>query len=425
LNAARSRGAAWLALGLALAAFSAISCGGTARDGQRRSDGATVAQDRAPTDDPAPRRPSKVYYVSHNGNDAHDGSRKRPWRTIAHAAARAGPGSLVRVRPGHYPGPIVLRRSGRPGRRITFAASTRWRARISATSSASLAVVQIDGDYVDVEGFDVSGRGGDGTAGIAMQGSYQRALGNHVHDVVIACNGGVNGGAGIVAGSGNPNYGTHDLEVAGNLVHDVVGTPTRRCNGVQGIYAAVPRVRIVNNIAYRNGHDCITSWHAASQLTIVNNTVADCPAAGITIGSGDTGAAPKGNHDSFVANNLVLRNRQGIVETTDGRHPVGRGNHYVDNLIFASGPLDAFRPGNSLSREASVSGTLGTDPRLLSGDHYRLTAASPAIDAGTKVRAPSSDFDDVARPQGRGVDIGAYEWRSPARSVPAATSATG
>ena len=415
MSAARSRGAACLALWLALSGFSATSCGGTARDGQRRSDEATAAQDRAPTaDDPAPRRPSKVYYVARNGSDAHDGSRKRPWRTIAHAAARAGPGSLVRVRPGHYPGPIVLPRSGRPGRRITFASSTRWGARISATSSESLAVVQIDGDYVDVEDFDISGRGGDGTAGIAMQGSYQRALGNHVHNVVVACNGGANGGAGIVAGSGNPGYTNHDLEVAGNLVHDVVGTPTRRCNGVQGIYAAVPRVRLVNNVAYRNGHDCITSWHAASQLTIINNTVADCPAAGITVGSGDTGAAPRGNHDTFVANNLVLRNRQGIVETTDGRHPVGRGNRYVDNLIFASGPLDAFRPGNSLSREASVSGTLGTDPRLLTGDRYHLTAASPAIDAGTKMRAPLSDFDDVARPQGRGVDIGASEWRSTA-----------
>ena len=180
-----ARGSGVLALWLALSALSAMSCGGTARDGQRRSDGATAAQDlRARSDDPAPRRPSKVYYVSRNGSDAHDGSRKRPWRTIAHAAARAGPGSLVHVRPGHYPGPIVLRRSGRPGRRITFAATTRWGAKISATSSGSLAVVQIDGDYVDVEGFDITGRGGDGTAGIAMQGSNQRAIANRVHDVV-------------------------------------------------------------------------------------------------------------------------------------------------------------------------------------------------------------------------------------------------
>jgi hypothetical protein len=321
----------------------------------------------------------------------------------------------VRVRAGRYHGPIVLRRSGRPGRRISFVSDTRWGAKINATSSGSLGVVQLDGDYVDFEGFDITGRGGDGTVGIAMQGSFQRAIANHVHDVIVACDGGSNGGAGIVAGSGNPDYRNHDLEVVGNLVHDVVGAPTRRCGGVQGIYAAVPRVRIVNNIAYRNAHDCITSWHAATQLTIVNNTVADCPGAGITVGSGDTGAGPRGNHDAFVANNLVYRNRQGIVETTDGRHRMGPGNRYVNNLVFASGPLAAFSPGNNLYRGASVMGTVDADPKLVTGDRsYRPTAGSPAIDAGTRTRAPSSDFEGVSRPRGRGVDIGAYEWRTTA-----------
>jgi hypothetical protein len=319
---------------------------------------------------------------------------------------------VVRVGPGHYRGPIVLRRSGRPGRRISFVSATRWAARISATSSRSLGVVQIDGDYVDVEGFDISGRGGDGTVGIAMQGSFQRAIANHVHDVIVACDGGTNGGAGIVAGSGNPNYRNHDLEIFGNLVHDVVGAPTRRCAGVQGIYAAVPRVRIIDNIAYRNAHDCITSWHAATQLTIVNNTVADCPGAGITVGSGDTGAGPRGNHDTFVANNLVYRNGQGIVETTDGQHRMGPGNRYLNNLVFASGPSAAFKPGNALYAGAVVSGTVDADPGFVEGDRsYRPPAGSPAIDAGTAKRAPSSDFEGVRRPQGRGVDIGAYEWR--------------
>jgi hypothetical protein len=420
VRAARSRRwrhAACAAVWLLFAAVAAVSCGASTHDGDRRSRDVTTAADgeRLRMDDPVPARPSRVYYVSPRGSDARDGSRTRPWRTIEHAAARAGPGSVVRVRAGHYRGPVVLRRSGMPGRRISFVSASRWGARIDATSLGSIAVVAIDGDYVDMEGFDISGRGGDGTAGIAMNGSYQRAIANRVHDVLVACDGGLNGGAGIVAGSGNPDYGNHDLDVIGNVVHDVVGSPTRRCGGVQGIYAAVPRVRVINNIAYRNAHDCITSWHAATQLTIVNNTAADCPGAGITVGSGGTGAGPRGNHDTFVANNLVYRNRQGIVETTDGRHRMGPGNRYVNNLIFASGPVAAFRPGNLLYRGASVSGTVDADPRLATSDHgYRPSAGSPAIDAGTRTRAPSSDFDGVSRPQGRGVDIGAYEWRSTA-----------
>jgi hypothetical protein len=44
---------------------------------------------------------------------------------------------------------------------------------------------------------------------------------------------------------------------------------------------------------------------------------------------------------------------------------------------------------------------------------YRLKAKSPAIDAGTTTGAPRTDFDGVRRPQGRGIDIGAFEWRQP------------
>jgi Right handed beta helix region/Protein of unknown function (DUF1565) len=384
---------AWLAL-------SAASCGGAATSStqHRASEAASRSQD---------------YYVSTKGSDRGDGSRKRPWRTIAHAASRAGPGSTVHVAAGSYAGPVTLSRSGNAGRRIRFVSDTRWGARIRASSSGSLGVVQVSGDYVDVVGFDVSGRGGDGTAGIVVPGSYDRVIGNHVHDVVVACDGGTNGGGGIVAGGGNPDYSNHDIQVIGNLVHDIVGTPTRRCVGVQGIYASVARVRIVNNVVYRNADDCITSWHAASQLTIANNTSLDCPGAGVKVSSGGPGATPRGNFHSTVTNNMVYGNGQGIVETSDGHHPVGPGNRYINNLVYRSRSGDGLEPGDSLARRAVVSGTISADPRLLGESaHYRLSARSPAIDAGTNTAAPPTDFDGVPRPQGKRVDIGAFEWRS-------------
>ncbi|HIJ74792.1 MAG TPA: right-handed parallel beta-helix repeat-containing protein, partial [Candidatus Hydrogenedentes bacterium] len=43
-----------------------------------------------------------------------------------------------------------------------------------------------------------------------------------------------------------------------------------------------------------------------------------------------------------------------------------------------------------------------------SGD-LRLRAGSPCIDSGTSIGAPATDIRDVARPQGAGVDMGAYE----------------
>jgi hypothetical protein len=44
-----------------------------------------------------------------------------------------------------------------------------------------------------------------------------------------------------------------------------------------------------------------------------------------------------------------------------------------------------------------------------SGD-YHLKAGSPAIDAGTSVGAPSTDFDGKPRPQGN-IDIGPYQYQ--------------
>jgi hypothetical protein len=406
------RRAACAAVWLGLSACAAVSCG-TSRQGVDRT------ADVAPPD-AAPPAASRMVdrYVSRKGSDGNDGSRRRPWRTIAHAAAQAGPGTTVHVAPGHYAGPVVLRRSGRSGRRIHFVSETRWGARITATASGPLGIVDVAGDYVDVEGFDVSGSGGDGTVGIVVPGSNVRVLRNRVHDVTVACDGGLNGGGGIVAGGGRPDYANHDIQVIGNLVHDVVGTPSRRCGGVQGIYASVARVSIANNVVYRNAHDCITSWHAATELTIANNTALDCPGAGITIGSGGPGATGSGNVRTVVTNNLVVDNGQGVVETSDGVHRVGPGNRYLNNLVFRSGSGD-LRPGDAPSRGAVVSGTVSSDPRLMGpANAYRPRTGSPAIDAGTTTGAPRSDFDGVRRPQGRRIDIGAFEWRSPAGRAP-------
>ncbi len=44
--------------------------------------------------------------------------------------------------------------------------------------------------------------------------------------------------------------------------------------------------------------------------------------------------------------------------------------------------------------------------------NYHLNETSPAIDAGSGVNAPTIDKDGIARPQGNGIDIGAYEFTS-------------
>ena len=45
-----------------------------------------------------------------------------------------------------------------------------------------------------------------------------------------------------------------------------------------------------------------------------------------------------------------------------------------------------------------------------SGD-YRLANTSPLIDKGLSGNAPPTDLVGTTRPQGNGVDIGAYEYK--------------
>jgi hypothetical protein len=56
------------------------------------------------------------------------------------------------------------------------------------------------------------------------------------------------------------------------------------------------------------------------------------------------------------------------------------------------------------------SDAITTDPGFLGADDFRLGAGSPAIDAGQAGDFVTTDLDGVARPQGAGWDMGAYEF---------------
>lgn len=57
-------------------------------------------------------------------------------------------------------------------------------------------------------------------------------------------------------------------------------------------------------------------------------------------------------------------------------------------------------------------GNIDADPEFVDpfGGDFRVTSASPCIDAGASVGAPEADYFGVARPQGAGVDVGFAEF---------------
>jgi parallel beta-helix repeat protein len=340
-------------------------------------------------------------YVSTTGSDSNAGSAQKPLRTITRAASLAKASTTVHVAPGVYKENVKTTRSGTSTGHVRFVSDTKWGAKI--VGSGTEAMWTNSGNYVDIANFDISG---SGRLGILNLGSYTLMAGNHVHNLAVSggCTG--SGGAGIV----NANYSSSDGDIIGNVVHDI-GVPGK-CNGVQGIYLSNLRGHIMNNIVYRASAWGIHLWHAANNVTIANNTVfqngAGGMGGGIVIGTGDSPGGVVLDYTKVI-NNIVYANpAAGISEYCySGQNCIGAHNTVANNLVYANGRAITMKVG-------SATGTISADPKFVGyaangTGNYRLQSSSPAVNKGLAASAPAYDIDNVARPRGGAVDIGAYE----------------
>jgi parallel beta-helix repeat protein len=358
-----------------------------------------------------PQLSGRQFYISPNGSDSNDGSAGAPWRTFSHADSVVQPGDWVHVAVGTYDmgnedgGRLKTTTSGTSSARIHWVSDQKWGARLTSSQGGNNAVWWTLGDFVDIQGFDISGFV---PLGIYNEGSNTRMIANLVHDVSI---GGCasEGGAGIEDGNWNAS---NDDEI-GNWVYNI-GDYNTTCAMVHGIYKANRGGHIYNNVVYRAEGWGIHLFHAATNVTIANNTIFNNAYGGIVIG-GQSGDYPGGSgvdDNTLVTNNIVYRNGlpsgaegNGIEEYGD----VGGNNHYINNLVTQNGPAD----WNLL--HASPQGTVDANPGFVnyqdngSGD-YHLQSGSPAVNAGTSQGAPSFDFSFGPRPIGGAWDIGAYEF---------------
>jgi parallel beta-helix repeat protein len=360
---------------------------------------------------PPPPLSGRQFYISPNGSDSNDGSSGAPWHSFSHADRVVQPGDWVHVLPGSYNmdnedgGRLKTTTGGTASARIHWVSDQKWGAKLRASIGGNNAVWWTLGDFVDIQGFDVSGFV---ALGIFNEGSNTRMIGNLVHDVSIGGCASL-GGAGIEDG----NWNASNDDVIGNWVYNI-GDYNTTCAEVHGIYKANRGGHIYNNVVYRSQGWGIHLFHAATNVTIANNTIFNNAYGGIVIG-GESGDFPGGsgvNDNTLVTNNIIYRNGlpsgavgYGIEEYGD----VGGNNHYINNLVSQNGPAN----WNLL--HASPQGTIDANPGFVnyqdngSGD-YHLQSGSPAINAGTSQGAPSFDFSLGARPIGGAWDLGAYEF---------------
>lgn len=330
-------------------------------------------------------------YVAPDGDDSNAGTADAPLRTIKEAATQASPGSTVIVADGTYNGAFQTHVSGRENARITFISATKWGAKLVGDVADEEAVWRNYGDYVDIQGFDITGTTSSGD-GIIQTGSYGRIVENRVHGL----------SKGSCMSVYKEDYSMVDNDFLGNITFDCGSTALDH-----GIYPGGPGGTISNNISFGNAGFGIHCWHNCNHEVISNNLVFDNGQGGILVGQGDNpNYGDVDANDMIVANNIVIDNRgqQGIRESG----ATGHNNTYLNNIVNGNAE-------NGIGLQTGTeSGTIIDAPRFInfqtdgSGD-YRLAPSSPGVNAGTADDAPATDILGVSRPQGGAVDVGVYE----------------
>jgi hypothetical protein len=95
------------------------------------------------------------------------------------------------------------------------------------------------------------------------------------------------------------------------------------------------------------------------------------------------------------------------VSGTSGNRVVFMAHPDDAGAVVENNILSTYRDRFSLASEAA--NTEGGDPGFEATSDYHLTAGSPCVDTGIADHAPNVDIDGEPRPQGGGVDRGAYE----------------
>ncbi len=416
-----------------------------------------------------------VYYVAPDGDDANPGTQASPWQTIQHAADILVAGDTLYIRAGIYFEQVIPQNSGSSGQFITYAAFPGESVTIDGSGVdvpeyTGLFYI-VDRNYVRVSGLRVihssyygivaedssyitfdhnytydtysSGISSWGNSHVlvdsnevvgACTGIWQEHISisntdtfevryNHVHDVMS----GTNGKEGISIKDASIHgkvYGNqvndlnevgiyidaeaehlYDVEVYGNIVHDIPAMGFALACEAGG---TLENIRLYNNIAYNNlvglwFSACCNDTHPFIDITIQNNTFAYNGREGW---GGGIGIENVQLQNVVIRNNISSQNTYGQM-TAD---PVILSQIHADHNL-TDGDRDPDYEFYGTSDLVDVSPAF-VDPAAW---NFHLLASSPAVDAGSAVGAPATDYDGDFRPQdgdgidGAGFDIGADE----------------
>lgn len=160
---------------------------------------------------------AEIYCVG--GADASDtaaGTQQKPWATLKKAASKAVSGDTVIVAPGDYPEAVVVTASGTERAPITFRAEPSRQAKVQS--------FEIKGDYITIDGFEITNEKTDGFGVHCGEAHRKNArngchvLNNFIHDV--DGRGIFSGEKALVRGNLLRNVGSGIFANSGTLVED-------------------------------------------------------------------------------------------------------------------------------------------------------------------------------------------------------------
>jgi hypothetical protein len=302
------------------------------------------------------------------------------------------------------------------------------------TGENSEHVVTITGSAT-LDGFTIAGGNANGSAN--KGGGIASSASPTLRNLIVTGNRASDGGAGIYSNGGSPT-----------LTNVVISGNTARYGG--GLYlensstATLTSVAIISNTATTNGGGIYSSSSNPSlnDVTISGNTatnegggiysITSTPALSNVTISGNS-ASSSGGGISTVSSSPTLTsvtlsdNSAGV---SGGGISSRIGTLIIRNSIIWGNTADASPSAiGTSSSSPSVSysiveggyigsGNLSADPLLAALGGYggatqtqALLLGSPAIDAADAAACPASDQRGIARPQGGGCDIGAFESR--------------